>query len=67
MELINLNFKEEIILNEELLIVGFDFKHANAADINTIVAHAQYAISLMYMLNYFQGITIQQVFHMACF
>ena len=54
-ELIELNFKEKIILNEELLIAGFDFKHANGADINTIVAYAQYAIYLMYMLNYFQG------------
>ena len=61
-EFISSNFKEKVILNEKLLIVGFDFKHSNAADINIIIAYAQYAIYLMYMLNYFQGKTYNSYF-----
>ena len=37
--------------------MGTEFNYPNAANINTVLIYAQYAIYKTYMLNYFQGKT----------
>jgi len=50
-------FNKKLLLNEKLLIMGTEFNYPNAANINTVLIYAQYAIYKTYMLNYFQGKT----------
>ena len=54
-DFIQFAFRETILLNEKLLIIGVESKSPNVTNINKILIYAQYAIYKQYMMHLFQG------------